>query len=59
MAEPNRLAEAITAVSEVEPLAGVTPSYFEILTAAVFRYFAEAGDGCRSGRGRDARAVMT
>ena len=39
--DDSRLAEAITAVSEVEPLAGVTPSYFEILTAAAFRYFAE------------------
>jgi dihydrofolate synthase/folylpolyglutamate synthase len=36
-----RLAEAITAIAEVEPLAGVTPSYFEILTAAAFRYFAD------------------
>jgi len=35
------LADAITAVAEVEPLAGVTPSYFEILTAAAFRYFAD------------------
>jgi dihydrofolate synthase/folylpolyglutamate synthase len=35
------LAEAITAISEVEPLAGITPSYFEILTAAAFRYFAD------------------
>jgi dihydrofolate synthase/folylpolyglutamate synthase len=39
--EDARLAEAITAISEVEPLAGVTPSYFEILTAAAFRYFAD------------------
>jgi dihydrofolate synthase/folylpolyglutamate synthase len=35
------LAEAITAISEVEPLAGITPSYFEILTAAAFRHFAD------------------
>ncbi|MDQ6697190.1 MAG: bifunctional folylpolyglutamate synthase/dihydrofolate synthase [Actinomycetota bacterium] len=39
--DDEHLAEAITAISEVEPLAGITPSYFEILTAAAFRYFAD------------------
>lgn len=35
------LAEQITAVAEVEALSGVVPSYFEILTAAAFRWFAD------------------
>jgi dihydrofolate synthase/folylpolyglutamate synthase len=35
------LAEQITAVAEVEGISGVTPSYFEILTAAAFRWFAD------------------
>ncbi len=39
--DDSRLADSITAISEVAPLAGVTPSYFEILTAAAFRFFAD------------------
>jgi dihydrofolate synthase/folylpolyglutamate synthase len=35
------LAEQITAVAEVEGIAGITPSYFEILTAAAYRWFAD------------------
>jgi dihydrofolate synthase / folylpolyglutamate synthase len=35
------LAEAIGAVAELEELAGVRPSYFDILTAAAFRWFAD------------------
>ena len=35
------LADAIGAVAAVSDLAGVTPSYFEILTAAAFWHFAE------------------
>ena len=38
-------AAAVEAVATVAPLAGVTPSYFEILTAAALSWFAEhAGD---------------
>ena len=39
--DDDALGEAIGAVAEVEALAGVTPSYFEILTAAAFRWFAD------------------
>lgn len=35
------LGEAIGAVAAVEEVAGVTPSYFEILTAAAFTWFAD------------------
>jgi len=35
------LAEAIAAVAGIEPLSGVVPSYFEILTAAAFRWFSD------------------
>lgn len=35
------LAAAIGAVAAVEDLAGITPSYFEILTAAAFTHFAD------------------
>jgi len=35
------LAEAIAAVAAVEPVVAVRPNYFEILTAAAFRWFAE------------------
>ena len=34
-------AETIAAVARVEGLAGVRPTYFEIMTAAAFRYFAD------------------
>lgn len=37
----DALGEAIGGVAAVEELAGVTPSYFEILTAAAFRWFAD------------------
>jgi dihydrofolate synthase/folylpolyglutamate synthase len=37
----DQLGEAIGAVATVQPLAGVTPSYFEILTAAAFTWFAD------------------
>ncbi len=35
------LAEQIGAIAELEPLVGIRPSYFEILTAAAFRWFAD------------------
>ncbi len=35
------LAEQVGAVADLELLAGVTPSYFEILTAAAFRWFSD------------------
>lgn len=35
------LAEVISAIADVEVLAGVTPSYFEIMTAAAFRWFSD------------------
>ncbi len=35
------LAEAIRAIADAEALAGVEPSYFEILTAAAYRWFAD------------------
>ncbi len=38
----EELADAIGAVAEIESLAGVTPSYFEILTAAAFGWFAQS-----------------
>lgn len=34
-------AAAVGAIADVELLAGVTPSYFEIVTAAAFRWFAD------------------
>lgn len=37
----EELAEMITAVSELEVLAGITPTWFEIITAAAFRWFAD------------------
>src|SRR5699024_8870595 len=37
----DALGAAIGSVAAVEELAGVTPSYFEILTAAAFSWFAE------------------
>src|SRR6478736_375530 len=39
--DDDALAEAISAIAEVEPIAGITPSYFEILTAAAFRWFSD------------------
>ncbi len=39
--DDDALGEAIGAVAAVEDLAGVVPSYFEILTAAAFRHFAD------------------
>ncbi len=35
------LAEQIAAVAELEPVVGMRPSYFEIVTAAAFRWFAD------------------
>ena len=35
------LADAIRAIADAEALAGVEPSYFEILTAAAYRWFAD------------------
>ncbi len=35
------LAEQIAAIAELEPIVGVRPGYFEILTAAGFRWFAD------------------
>ncbi len=37
----EELAEQITAVAELEPVLGIRPSYFEIMTAAAFRWFAD------------------
>jgi dihydrofolate synthase/folylpolyglutamate synthase len=37
----EQLGEAIGAVAAVEELAAITPSYFEILTAAAFTFFAD------------------
>ncbi len=37
----DALADAIGTIASVEDLAGVVPSYFEILTAAAFSWFAE------------------
>ncbi len=39
--DDQALAEAIATVAAIEPLAEVTPSYFEILTAAAFAWFAD------------------
>ena len=39
--DDEELGEQIGAVAAVEELAGVRPSYFEILTAAAFRWFAD------------------
>ena len=39
--DDQALAEAIATVATIEPLAEVTPSYFEILTAAAFAWFAD------------------
>jgi dihydrofolate synthase/folylpolyglutamate synthase len=36
------LAEVLTGIAAVEPLLQVQPSWFEVITAAAFRYFAEA-----------------
>lgn len=37
----DELAELLTAIARVEPLSGVVPSYFELLTAAALLWFAE------------------
>ena len=37
----EELAEQISAIADLEVLAGVQPSYFEIVTAAAFRWFAD------------------
>ena len=39
--DDGALAAAISSVAAVEELAGITPSYFEILTAAAFTHFAD------------------
>jgi dihydrofolate synthase/folylpolyglutamate synthase len=36
------LAEVLTGIAAVEPLLSVQPSWFEVMTAAAFRWFAEA-----------------
>ena len=51
------LAEAIGTIAAIEPLAGIAPSYFEILTAAAFGWFAERRGRRRGGRGRPARPL--
>ena len=38
--DDDALAEAITDVATIEPLSGVTPSWFELVTAAALAYFA-------------------
>lgn len=37
----EEFAEVIGAIAELEPLVGLSPSYFEIMTAAAFRWFAD------------------
>jgi dihydrofolate synthase/folylpolyglutamate synthase len=37
----EELAEQISAVADIEMLTGLRPSYFEVLTAAAFRWFAD------------------
>lgn len=37
----EELAEVLTEVAELAPLAGITPSYFELCTAAAFAWFAQ------------------
>jgi dihydrofolate synthase/folylpolyglutamate synthase len=37
----DEFAEVVGAVAELEPLVGYFPSYFEIMTAAAFRWFAD------------------
>jgi len=39
--DDDSLATQITAIAGLEPVAGVQPSYFEILTAAAFAWFAD------------------
>jgi dihydrofolate synthase / folylpolyglutamate synthase len=39
--DDEELAEQIAAVADLELLVGIRPSYFEILTAAAFRWFAD------------------
>lgn len=39
--DDDALAASIASVAAVEPLVGITPSYFEIMTAAAFTYFAD------------------
>ena len=39
--DDDEFAEQVAAVADLEVLAGVRPSYFEILTAAAFRWFAD------------------
>jgi dihydrofolate synthase/folylpolyglutamate synthase len=39
--DDDTLAELLGDIAAVEPVAGVTPSYFEIMTAAAFRWFAD------------------
>jgi dihydrofolate synthase/folylpolyglutamate synthase len=38
---PQDFADVVAAVAQVEVLAGVRPTYFEIMTAVAFRYFAD------------------
>ena len=51
------LAEQIAAVADLEVLAGRRPSYFEIVTAAAFRWFADIAVDVDGGRGRPAGPV--
>lgn len=37
----EELAEQVAAIAELEPIVGHRPSYFEIMTAAAFRWFAD------------------
>jgi dihydrofolate synthase/folylpolyglutamate synthase len=39
--DDDELARMLSDVAAVEPVTGVTPSYFELLTAAAFRWFAD------------------
>ena len=39
--DQQNFADAVAAVAEVEALSGVRPTYFEIMTAVAFRYFAD------------------
>ena len=40
--DQQEFADCVAAIADIEVLAGVRPSYFDIMTAAAFRYFADS-----------------
>src|SRR5580765_2461057 len=40
--DDESLAEMVGVIASIESISGVTPSYFEIVTAAAFRWFSDA-----------------